>query len=296
MRFNVRFTNNITLSYSLIEDTIVNEWKTLIEKHDINDCCPNNHYNGYATIEFIQSKIDRLISLADIINLRVPDRIIKQEITLDNWQQPLSVMHVHFPDLKNQEEYKDIWNLLTEYNDIIHWLESILPSYQNSDLFRIFLDFNKSNTTFLDIPDEAYNLFYPYLYFGELFLHYTHVGKNAYELLITKDTVCPSDQFVPQTTFSASVIMNFTNNFHLTIEQQQSFIDDWKRFYDSRGGKDFWNYEFTDPKLALGFMKIGQLDKIYIDDQPYNIPDSLDEINSFRKKLVDSSIIDWVVE
>lgn len=291
-QFVVRFTSNVELTYTLASEEIVDSWITLIRNHTIKDCCPTNHYIGYATPEFIQSKIDRLYELADLINTHVPSRVIKQSITDENWKQTLHVMHVHFPELKNDVTYQHIWTHLSEYNDVIHWLESTL--HRNSNNFRITLDFNKSNTTFLPIPDSAYTLFTPFSNFGYLSLHYTHVGKHAHELFTVNDLTCPPDQFVPQRTFSASVRMLFIDNFHDTKIKQQVLINKWKIFYNKRD-KDFWNHDIDDPKLAFGYIKIGELSSISVNGNTVPIPSTIDELNNFRKLLVSLSIIDWKI-
>lgn len=302
MKFIVSFTNNIQLVYNLIEHNIVDEWSKLISAHTINDCCKINHYMGYASDEQIQDKIDRLYELSDIINSHVPDRVIKHPITKETYRQAFNVMHVHFPDLKNDTNYEHLYPALTEYNDIIHWLESILtivwgdiPDMTSSSAFRITLDFNKSNTVFNDITEDMYPLFNPFGHFGALLLHYTHVGKCAIELLATNDLECPSHQFVPQQTYSASIRMYFTDYFFNTDEKVEKFNQQWKDFYDRRGGKDFFGYDIDDPKMRLGFIQIGSLEKIYVDGIELSIPVTDDQLQSFRKTLVNASIIDWEV-
>ena len=297
MKFIVNFTNNITLTYNLIDHEIVESWKNLIEACSTDDICPNNHYVGYASKNLVEQRIERLNYLADTINSFVPNRVIKHPITLDNYQQSLSIMHVHFPDLKNNNAYEFMWDMLTEYNDIIHWLEASMPLIEKSAFFRITLDFNKSNSAvFLPIPDSAYSLFTNECNFGDLMLHYTHVGKNASELFITNDLVCPADQFVPQSTFNASVRMHFFDYFHTIPEQKDRLKSNWKEFYETRGGKDFWRYDFNDPKIAFGFMKIGSLESITVSNESYDIPKSNEELNDFRNKLVETSVIGWIIE
>jgi hypothetical protein len=127
-------------------------------------------------------------------------------------------------------------------------------------------------------------------------LHYTHVGKNANEIFITNDLFCPHDQFVPQNSFSASVRMHFYNYFHSTLEQKQRLKNNWEQFYEARGGKDFWGYEFDDPKLAFGFMKIGELVEISINGNIQKIPVTQQELDNFRDNLVQCQVIDWIIE
>jgi len=283
--FEVQFANGVTLVYRLADTEITDKWCGLITNHTTSDLCNTNHYVGYASKSMTQTKIDRLLYLADLINSHAPDRVIKQDITPDNWKQALHIMHVHFPDLKNDDSYKHIWNELSEYNDIIHWLESTL-ALTDSGNFRITLDFNKANTTFLDIPESGYELFTPFTNFGYLLLHYTHVGKHAHELFSVKDMVCPLDQFVPQRTFSASVRMYFTDNFHDTPEQKQLYMSRWKAFYTIRG-REFWKYAIDDPKLGFGYIKIGELVS--------HRPQTHSELVEFRDMLVNTHVVDWKI-
>ena len=292
-QFVVKFTRDIELTYTLVDEEIVEGWINLISSHNINECCDTNHYVGYSNLKFIQSKINKLYELADIINSYVPNRVIKQQVTLDSWKQSLQTMHVHFPELKNNNDYQHIWNELSEYNDIIHWLESTLGN-NGSSTFRITLDLNKASTTFLDIPNSAYKLFTPFSNFGWLLLHYTHVGKHAHELFSTGDTVCPKDQFVPQRKYSASVRMIFTDNYHDTVQKQQHLKFRWRSFYNSRSS-DFWGYDIDDPKLAFGYIKIGELTHIKISDSVLSIPKTSEELCKFRELLVETQVVDWKI-
>ncbi len=302
MQFVVNFTNGITLTYDIVSADIATSWAELISCNTIDDCCKINHIVGYASEKLITERIQHLYHLSDVINSRVPDRVIKQEINRESWNQALHAMHVHFPDLKNNIEYQDIWSILSEYNDIIHWLESILLNIwgttryaTNSSLFRITLDFNKTTNTFLTIPTEAYSLCEPATQFGDLLLHYTHVGKHAQELFSVNDLVCPPDQFVPQTLFNASCRMIFTDYFYDTSEKKQSLKQRWEQFYAERGGYDFWKYEIDDPKIQFGYLKIGSLSTISVNQEQYAIPKNTLDLVKFRRKLSESNVIDWEI-
>ena len=211
-------------------------------------------------------------------------------------------MHVEFPEYRNDENYKDIWDNLSEYNDIIHWLESILlnvwsnTKLTESSLFRVTLDFNKTTDTFVPIPKDAYELFDPYSNFGNLFLHYTHIGKHAQELFVGNDLTCSSDQFIPQVTYSASCRMIFTDYFHNTDTKKQLLQYRWNKFYNDRGGYDFWGYDIDDPKLAFGYLKIGQIYNIVENGNVIHIPIEMSDLCAFRDKLVKTKVIDWEIK
>lgn len=293
MQFRVNFTDDITLTYNLVENEIVDSWAKLIIAQTVNDLCPYNHYVGYASDERLNQRINRLYELADLINTSTPERVIKMEITKENYQDAINTMHVHFPLLKNDENYKHIWDALSEYNDNIHWIESTVRSrwsntnLSESRLFRITLDFNKSGTTFKEIPESAYKLFDPDTLFGDLRLHYTHVGRHAQELFLANDLVCPQDQFVPQRLYTASTRMYFTDDYHVDKNK-------WLMFYYKRG-KSFWGMDINDPELAFGYMKIGQLSDISINGTVMNVPVTTEDRHTFRQKLVNTQVINWEI-
>lgn len=298
-KFEVNFTDNITITYNLVDNIVVDQWSNIIQQHTIEDCCPINHYIGYASEKLINTRLERLYQLADIINQDIPDRVIKQEINKNNWEYALQVMHVHFPDLKNDENYRHLWDYLTEYNDIIHWLESsffniwsITKFPSPSSVFRINLDFNKSTKKRLFIPEESYKLFTSYYKFGDLMLHYCHVGKHAQELFITNDFECPKDQFIPQREFTSSVRMHFFDYFLALKEKQIEYDERWKKFYNAKGGFDYFGIDIDDPKIAFGYLKIGEIESI----SDRSIPITLDELNEFRDKLVNTQIINWNIK
>ena len=304
MQFKINFTNNISIVYDLVKEEIAQLWANSIQQRNINEVCDINHYAGYGSEILINSRIQRLYELADIINSFDTTRVIKQDINKDTWQLALHQMHVHFPDMKNDSKYIEAWPLLTEYNDIIHWLESIFSNIwsvdnkkdSQSSMLRIALDFNKKINEFIPIPDDAYKLFTPFNKFGDLSLHYTHVGKHAIEMLMVNDFECPPDQFIPQRTFNSSCRLYFTDDFYSTEQLKEEYLLRWHKFYNDRGGFDFWQLEIDDPKIAFGYLKIGRINHILINNQEVNIPVTLSELNYFRERIVESKIIDWEIK
>lgn len=291
--FKVTFTNNIELTYQLVNEEIVDIWRPMIAEFTIFDCCKNNHYSGRADASRVQESLARLFELSDIISEYAPDHRINRDINADNWRAVLAEMHVHFPQLANDVAYQHIWPVLSEYNDLIHWLENC--EYQPGlSKFIISLDFNKvPNVTYADIPKDQYRLFTPYVNFGDLHLGYAHIGRHAQELFFADDLTCPKDQFVPQRRITASIMMYFTEYFQKTDEQKAAFQDAWEKFYEARGGEDFWDYKIDDPMLSFGSIKIGELINITIDGDNYPIPSNSTEIEKFNQRLSISSIVEF---
>lgn len=303
MQFKINFTNNVSMIYDLVDEEIAHLWAKSIQQRNINELCEINHYTGYGSESLINQRIQRLYQLTDMINSYDVTRVIKQEINKDTWRVALHLMHVHFPDMKNDKKYIDAWPLLTEYNDIIHWLESIFLNIwsdnkkdSDSSMFRVALDFNKKVNEFITIPDEAYKLFTPFTKFGDLSLHYTHVGKHAFELFMVNDFECPPDQFVPQRTFNASCRLYLTDDFYSSDLLKQQQLERWNKFYVDRGGFDFWQLDITDPKIAFGYCKIGRINHIIVNNNICPIPITLNELNSFRELIASSKVIDWEIK
>ena len=302
MQFKLNLSDGLSLVYNVIDTDFTRQWASLIAKRNISECCKINHYVGYASDELIQQKISRLYELADYINTFSASRVIKEEINKQTWKIALHNMHVHFPDMKNDEKYREAWPALTEYNDIIHWLETIFlnvwtdSGLSETSMFRIMLDFNKTVFEFYDLPDDAFNHFTPFSGFGQLFLHYTHVGKHALEMFTINDFECPPNQFVPQRTFNAGVRMTFYDYFRENFSSRENLTERWKKFYKDKGGIDYWGLDIDDPKIAFGFCKIGQLSEILDHMESIPIPKTVKELNLFRDRLVKTKVIDWEIK
>jgi len=302
MQFKVNFTNNITLTYDLVDHEIANLWSTLISARKVNECCPINHYSGNYDPQLLTQRVSRLFELIDIINEQVPNKIQKVPFNKDNFYQALNTMHVHFPELEQDQKYQFLCEYLSEYNDTIHWLEPALIDYYNnitdSRKFSIKLDFNKVRPTVPshEIPTSAYKLFNGDFAFGQLMLHYVHVGRHAWELFFANDLVCPKEQYIPQHMFNATVRLHFYNNSLLEEENRLSFRKRWSEFYNNRGGKDFFGYDIDDPNIRFGYCQIGKLTAITIDGKNIPIPISDKDIIPIRTMLTRTSIIDWEIK
>jgi hypothetical protein len=308
MNFIVNFSDNISLTYSLIDDPIVGTWKNLITQRTIDDCCKINHFVGYASKELINQRIARLYELRDKINLYSERKIELLELNQENWLETMNRIHIHFPEMMANPEFAFLHKTLSEYNDIIHWLESVFYSiwqdkrYESTSLLRITLDVNKvlptdtSGPLKQTIPLESYKHFTPYLEFGDLAIHYAHVGKHAYEIFMNKDYDCPQEQFVPQDEFTGSARMYFFDNFYQTSISRLMMMAHWRRFYDKLGGIDYWKIAFDDPRLAFGYLKIGKLKHIVIDGKQLEMPTTVQDMSAFRLQLVDTHVLDWKIE
>ena len=298
MKFQVNFTNDILLIYNL--DTtisLLNNWITEISQMNVMDLCPINHKTSTGNKLLIKERINRLYELADILNTVIPNSIVKESLTEPNYQEALNRMHVHFPNIHKMHYNGELPldKIASEYNDIIHWIEHEYD--QTGTLkFKIYLDFNKSGkTTLQKIKEEDFLKFKPFTQFGDLSLHYVHVGRHSAEIFNRKDFECPKDQFIPQTSFSASSIMwfhIFPGYFDKT--RLDSLLARWKKFYYERGGKEFFGVDIDDPKIAFGYLPIGKLDKVIVGEKHLKFQ-TFAETEYIRSLLIKNNIENFYV-
>lgn len=298
-RFVIRFTSDIELFYDLVDHEITDHWTNLIIERNTAELCPINHYSGCYNPSLMQKRIDRLYQLIDYINLYVPKKIEKVVLLKENYQDALNKMHVHFPELEYDDNFTFLRKYLSEYNDIIHWLEpSLLDYYQNNrtnSRFSIKLDFNKVDPPLKKyvIPSSAYPLFNGYFNFGQLMLHYVHVGRHAWELYYARDLFCPKDQYVPQSLYNASVRLHFYDNKFINPLYKDRFYKSWEKFYHDRGGLDFFEMDINDPSIRLGYCQIGSLAKIIVNGAEIEFPRTYKQIFDFRNLLVSTTVLNW---
>jgi hypothetical protein len=298
VRFN--FDSGLELNYQLLETESARFFADSVCLLTPQDICATSLKNGFDSELIIPERVDRLYVVANLINELYPGQVNILPLEPD-WRSALQQMHTHFPDLTNNlphEELQQATPLLGEFNDLIHWLEKELNrKYNGSPLDRswatICLDFNRAtDCRHRPVPESDYRYFTHELYFGNLHLHYDNVGRHPWELFGSRDYVCPQDQVISQNQISPSCNLYF-NDWDILRQRRQAlsldkYIANFNKFYHERGGKDFFKYSLDDPRLAVGYLKIGQLVNI----QAY---DSVPARDLLRTQLATSSLIGWTV-
>lgn len=294
------FDQGFELEYEIVDCESARFFLNSIQLLNSNDICLTSFKSGFASSELVDSQMLRLYEVAEHINSKYPGEV--KTLPLDsNWKIALQQMHTHFPDLTNRlsgSELAEITPLLGEFNDLIHWLDKELERKYNGSVLNktwatICLDFNRaSNCQHQPLPANDYQLFTHQLYFGNLHLHYDNVGRHPWELFSSADYHCPAEQVISQNQISPSCNLYF-NDWDLLRKQRKvlpldQYQSKFNKFYADRGGVDFFKYRLDDPQLAVGYMKIGQLENL----SDY---DTLESRNALRTKLAQSNIIGWKI-
>lgn len=236
--------------YELESHRPAQEWAKIIQTVDVNTLRPNlNPWHGL--IKSPAEKIKRLNELIDLLNIWLPDNDKISCYWDDNDRQgSLNRLHIHFPEHeKNQTDVEKLLQL-SEYNDTIHGIEDIIRIPETKEY--IWLLLVPSRDIEIDLIDDDYKYFHPDRFFGELCLHYAHVGRHPLELLKARDFSCPLDQIVPQRMITSFHTLRFYDDF--SAYQYRHWLS---TFYSKSTLKQL--YSIDDPKLAFGYITLGKL-------------------------------------
>ena len=270
-------SDSCILTYNLQDHETAQTWASLIEQVTPNHLRETlNPWQNFGTADLNQC-INRLEQIIDELNSWLPDdKIIRKKWNHSDHQESVNRLHVHFPDQEKNESDEGRRRQLSEYNDLIHEIESMT----NSTKARPYLLLCPDGLT--DVPLTDFTKFRAQRHFGELCLHYCHVGRHPFELFAAGDLVCPADQIVPQHSINAYHTLRFYDDAFLEHWIKQNF----KQFYNRSTLKSV--IEFDDPKMAFGYVPLGNLVKVN---------DSVDFTNDFVYDLVRkcSKVVSWEV-
>lgn len=269
-------TDFYTLKYKLNQNRPAQEWARLMKnvrpsslRSGLNPWQGLSHDN-----EYISKKITRFNELIFLLNQWIPKKIDSVFIEND-YQNCLNRLHIHFPELEQKEKDKIRLSQLSEFNDAIHELEYLFKCRGSEKIMLLLCPEIIETVT---LSDEDYLLFDPNVMFGDMVLHYPHVGRNCYELVRANDFNCPIDQFKPQSVISVNHHLRFFDDPNDTKQYRIKLLN----FYNKSSIKQV--IDIDDPKLAFGFIKIGKLDLTYSRDEIMNIVRKCNKIISWDIK------------
>ena len=190
--------------------------------------------------------ITRLLEL--VVNLQLPVTLPSKSWD-NNLQELLNRLHIHFPELEKQENDIQVNEWLTEFNDTIHKIEDIERNHDKFIWLNILPDSGHEHT----LVDSDYTLFSASRQFGDLCLHYPHVGRHLLEVLKARDFDCPPDQIVTQHKIKAYHSLRFYEDIYSETE----YRDFLKLLLDTSPLGEF--YDLNDPTIAFGYINMGKL-------------------------------------
>jgi hypothetical protein len=238
-----------------------------------------NHRHGFASHAEVRAGVARLKKCNAFLNFSIA------QINKQNWHTVLNSLHINFPEFFKEKLAPKTFQAAHEMNLLIHWLEYELGNiYGHKGQYLFNLDFNHYSPAYnlkAKIPDDEFDLFSPNLQFGNLHLHYIYVGRHFLEMYDAQDLICPPSHFKAQHEFNATCGLVFSEPHDAVLHNANM-----QNYYDQRGGKSFFGFDYNDPKLAKGFFKLGQLENLH----EYN---SFEQRQALRDQLIKSQIVAW---
>lgn len=214
-----------------------------------------NHRHGFGRKPEIEAAVVRLKKCAASLGFPL------NPLNRNNWQEELNKLHVNFPEFFKNASDRGKFQLAHETNLLIHWLEYELANLLEKKNQYIFnLDFNHFPAAYnlkTNIDENEFDHFEAELQFGSLHLHYIYVGRHFLEMFNARDMACLPEHFRAQHEFNATCGLVFSEPC-----DPEELDRDMRNYYDQRGGKSFFGFDYEDPKIAKGFFKLGQLENL----------------------------------
>ena len=244
-------SDTVTLTYKLEKHRPAQVWAGLMSNAKVENLRPTlNPWRDFDK-SILPDKVNYLIELVDKLNGWLPDyNKITSKWDYNDHQSSVNKFHVHFPEQERNETDPVRRAQLAEYNDLIHEIE-MLAINNKKEYPRLLLCPDGYGLIPLELSD--YKLFRAKRFFGELCLHYPHVGRHPYELYMANDINCPTDQIVPQRFISTLHTLRFYDEDALEHYHKGRFHEFYKRSTLKQVIK--WN----DPTMAFGYIPMGKL-------------------------------------
>ena len=164
---------------------------------------------------------------------------------------------------------------IRQLNNLCHEIESWVLSYRKSIVDPEWMRPSQI-TPFLNAPrydlhEEDYELFKQNRYdreLGGVYLHWSQVGKTLYEVFRDEHAPVMTDAMCSEINHQKYYSGEFDIEWGQTITEQDQFkkreMDEFRNWLKQN------NYNWNDPKLALGYIKIGQIDmKLAFQDKSF---------------------------
>ena len=175
-------------------------------------------------------------------------------------------LHENFPNSHNESD-GEVRELLRMFNYHIHHLEDIRRKRYNGSRF-IFACEDEG----IDISLQALEMFTVRRKYGELYMHYPHVGKHLLEVFVDNDVNVPDDHLICTNKMRNTLCGWFGDDQFVTPEEQNNLMMTLFMFYRQIMHKV--PYKWKDPRLAIGYLPLGMLknpeqDISFIKDNKY---------------------------
>lgn len=260
MLFKLQFDSG-DLIYELSKTSLAKKWWYEFSQRTIKDCETFNPDLRIKNKISLKTKYNDVVERLEhlIWFLQGNGYHINGEFDEDNAQESLSRLHEHFVAKeidKNNQVLKDAFQ---EYNLVIHWLEASLSFHKHRELKVSHLNLYFTNEKKYNILDEEFN-FTVDIKNGDITCSYPQTGRSFTDIVAAKDYNIPNEQIILHNKWSANCNVAFYDPPEkLDSANKKYFILLAKQTYDKMGGKKTFGYDFTDKRMAIGWLPLASL-------------------------------------
>ena len=279
--------DNITYYIDIYNNSLTDRWLSSLERNLANKLILEKNFcflgfpNSARNIDFLCGELNEISQTINEFKFS-PEYKVKQDYSKKDFQNfdlglnhdTCNLLHRYFEDLqgtawKLSEYYKqadyDTKYAIRQLNNLCHEIESWVLAYRKQVLDPDWIRPSQI-TTFLNAPrkelaDEDFELFKKNRYdreFGGVYLHWSQVGKTLFEVFRDEDGKKLDDATCSAINHQKYFSGEFDVEWGNTINESNSFKK--KEMDNFREWLSLNNFDWEDPKLALGYIKLGQVD------------------------------------
>lgn len=229
-----------TISYKLYDNPITQLFYSRMSNQENKVVSRTQFYNFGETEESVQEQLV-------IVTTRLQELGVVEDTSIES----LNNLHESFPNSHDGSD-GEIRTLLRMFNYHIHHLEDIRRKQYNGARF-IFACEDEG----VSLPVQALEMFTVRRKYGELYMHYPHVGKHLLEVFVDNDINVPADHLICTNVMRNTVCGWFGDDRFVTPEEQNELMIGLFMFYRQIMHKV--PYSWKDPRLAIGYLPLGML-------------------------------------
>ena len=237
-----------TLSYKLYDNAVSKRLFQRLQTQKNDLLSRTEFYNFGETIQDVDDKI------SSIVNQLVELKVIESSSDLNKLHEDFA----RYESAYTGSTQRLLWDL----NIHIHNKEDL----QNGTGEK------RINITCMDegepLLEEAYDLFTLQKKYGVLYMGYPHVGKHLFEMFIDNDVDIPAEQIVPTNKLINYMICYLGEGRFKQQVELDIFLMELLNFYKTVEHK--MPYKWTDKRLAIGNLPLGELVDKTVDISPIN--------------------------
>ncbi len=276
----------LTLEFNLLDFPFVQQWAALLQQRlkEGQPLNPHRHTVGFqgnssSQFHYVQ-RIGRALNhfrKSGILTLEN-----EADLLTDMDQDKLNILHHYFDQLRGPLDHpsdiylksdEDTREQMDIYNESIHALENILvhQAIGRAPIPYVYVEFFKTEKS--KLPDSAYAHFTLHRDFGDLFIHYSQVGKSWLEAYEDEDDIMERDNIRPHEFYDGSFDVCFRGQKRADTGRLQTELE---AYIKSMGGEAYY------PRNALGRLVVAKYSGILRREKREESRE-LEEITSFTQ-------------